>query len=33
LRHTQHHAAQLNLLMRQDLNSHMEWAFRAKDEL
>lgn len=33
LRHTQHHAAQLNLLMRQDQNRHMEWAFRAKDDL
>jgi hypothetical protein len=28
LRHTQHHTGQLNLLMRQDLNKHMEWVFR-----
>lgn len=31
LRHTQHHTAQLNLLIRQDLNKHMEWSFRADD--
>lgn len=31
MRHTQHHAAQLNLLMRQDLNIHREWSFRAGD--
>jgi hypothetical protein len=31
LRHTQHHAAQLNLLLRQDLDKHMEWSFRAGD--
>lgn len=31
LRHTQHHVAQLNLLIRQDLNQHMEWAFRAEE--
>ena len=31
LRHTQHHTAQLNLLLRQDLDQHMEWAFRAGD--
>lgn len=31
LRHTQHHTAQLNLLLRQDLNMHMEWSFRAGD--
>ncbi len=32
LRHTQHHTGQLNLMIRQDLNKHMEWAFRV-DEL
>lgn len=31
LRHTQHHTAQLNMLIRQDLNKHMEWSFRAND--
>ena len=31
LRHTQHHAAQLNLLIRQDLDLHMAWSFRAGD--
>lgn len=31
LRHTQHHVAQLNLLVRQDRNEHMEWSFRAGD--
>ena len=31
LRHTQHHTAQLNILIRQDLDKHMEWAFRAGD--
>ncbi len=28
LRHTQHHTGQLNLIMRQELNQHMEWVFR-----
>ncbi len=32
MRHTQHHTGQLNLLMRQDLDKHLEWAFRV-DEL
>lgn len=32
LRHTQHHTGQLNLMMRQDLDKHTEWAFRV-DEL
>lgn len=31
LRHTQHHAAQLNMLLRQDIDKHMEWSFRAGD--
>jgi len=31
LRHTQHHTAQLNLLLRQDMDKHMEWSFRAGD--
>jgi len=28
MRHTQHHTGQLNLIMQQDLNKHLEWAFR-----
>ncbi|HLP19050.1 MAG TPA: DinB family protein, partial [Chitinophagales bacterium] len=31
LRHTQHHTAQLNMLLRQDLDKHMEWSFRVGD--
>jgi hypothetical protein len=31
LRHTQHHTAQLNMLLRQDFDKHMEWSFRAGD--
>lgn len=31
LRHTQHHSAQLNLLLRQDIDKHAEWSFRAVD--
>jgi hypothetical protein len=31
MRHTQHHTAQLNMLIRQDLDEHMEWSFRAGD--
>ena len=31
MRHTQHHTAQLNMLLRQDIDKHMEWAFRAGD--
>jgi hypothetical protein len=31
MRHTQHHTAQLNMLLRQDLAKHMEWSFRAGD--
>lgn len=31
MRHTQHHAAQLNMLLRQDLDKHTEWSFRAGD--
>ncbi|AWA31441.1 DinB family protein [Flavobacterium magnum] len=31
LRHTQHHTAQLHLLLRQDLDLHAEWSFRAGD--
>lgn len=31
LRHTQHHVAQLNLLIRQDFDKHLEWSFRAGD--
>jgi DinB superfamily len=28
LRHTQHHTAQLNMMLRQYNDKHMEWAFR-----
>jgi hypothetical protein len=31
MRHTQHHTAQLNMLLRQDIDKHMEWSFRADD--
>ena len=31
LRHTQHHTAQLNMLLRQDIDKHMEWSFRVDD--
>lgn len=31
MRHTQHHTAQLNMMLRQDLDKHMEWSFRAGD--
>lgn len=31
LRHTQHHTAQLNLLLRQELNMHMGWAFKTDE--
>lgn len=31
LRHTQHHTGQLNLMMRQDMDKHMDWIFRAED--
>lgn len=31
MRHTQHHAAQLNMMLRQDTDQHMEWSFRAGD--
>ncbi len=31
LRHTQHHTAQLNMLLRQGVDKHMEWSFRAGD--
>lgn len=31
LRHTQHHVAQLNLMLRQDLDRHLEWSFQAGD--
>ncbi len=31
MRHTQHHTAQLNMLLRQDIDKHMEWSFRAGD--
>jgi hypothetical protein len=31
LRHTQHHTGQLNLLLRQDFDRHMNWSFRTGD--
>lgn len=31
MRHTQHHIGQLNMLVRQHLNKHMEWSFQAGD--
>ncbi|GMQ30854.1 DinB family protein [Algoriphagus confluentis] len=31
LRHTQHHAAQLNLLIRQDMDLHLKWSFRVEE--
>lgn len=31
MRHTQHHTAQLNMLLRLDFNKHIEWSFRAGD--
>jgi DinB family len=33
MRHVQHHAAQLNLLLRQHTNNAPKWVFEAKDEL
>ena len=33
LRHVQHHAAQLNLFLRQNINSAPQWVSRAKDDL
>jgi hypothetical protein len=31
LRHTQHHTAQLNMLLRHDIDKHMEWSFKVGD--
>lgn len=31
MRHTQHHVAQLNMLIRQDFDTHLEWSFRVND--
>jgi hypothetical protein len=33
MRHVQHHAAQLNLLLRQGINNAPDWVSRAKDDL
>jgi uncharacterized damage-inducible protein DinB len=33
MRHVQHHAAQLNLLLRQTINKAPKWVFMAKDKL
>jgi len=31
LRHTQHHTGQLHLIIRQDLDKHMDWIFRVNE--
>jgi hypothetical protein len=31
LRHTQHHVGQLNLIIRQDFDKHMDWTFRVEE--
>ncbi len=31
LRHTQHHVGQLNLIIRQDFDKHMNWTFKVND--
>ena len=33
MRHVQHHAAQLNLLLRQAINDAPDWVFRSKEKL
>lgn len=33
MRHVQHHAAQLNLLLRQAINDDPEWVYEAEDRL
>ena len=33
MRHVQHHAAQLNLLLRQEINDAPQWVFEAEDKL
>ena len=33
MRHVQHHAAQLNLLLRKEINNAPKWVFEAKDDL
>lgn len=33
MRHVQHHAAQLNLLLRQEINDAPEWVYEAEDTL
>ncbi|WP_435353489.1 DinB family protein [Emticicia sp. SJ17W-69] len=33
MRHVQHHAAQLNLLLRQEINNAPEWVYEAEDKL
>jgi len=33
MRHVQHHAAQLNLLLRQEINNAPEWIYEAEDKL
>ncbi|MBO9660881.1 MAG: DinB family protein [Chitinophagaceae bacterium] len=33
MRHVQHHAAQLNILLRQKINKSPKWVFRAEDKL
>jgi hypothetical protein len=33
MRHVQHHSAQLNLLLRQEINNAPEWVYEAEDKL
>jgi len=33
MRHVQHHVAQLNMLLRREINDAPRWVSRAKDEL
>jgi len=33
MRHVQHHTAQLNLLLRQEINEAPEWIYEAADKL
>ncbi len=33
MRHVQHHSAQLNLLLRQEMNDAPEWVYEAADKL
>jgi uncharacterized damage-inducible protein DinB len=33
MRHVQHHAAQLNLLLRQEINKAPDWVSQAEDDM